>query len=184
MTDLNYPFESSDHERQRLQRQADILSDITEQVFRRAGIAPGMRILDVGSGAGDVAFLARKLIGKKGSVIGTDRDMDQVAYATRRARSFGYTNVQFITSDYPELVLDGTVDAVVGRYVLGFACDPVAALAGFVVICGRAELSHSSKTISNTMLPFLSNRSMDWQPKQQHGLSQDYVTLNFSPDLV
>jgi SAM-dependent methyltransferase len=129
MTDLNYPFESSDHERQRLQRQADILSDITEQVLRRAGIAPGMHILDVGSGAGDVAFLARKLIGEKGSVIGTDRDKNQVEYATRRARSLGFTNVQFVTSDYSELVLDAAVDAVVGRYVLGFANDPAAAVA-------------------------------------------------------
>jgi ubiquinone/menaquinone biosynthesis C-methylase UbiE len=129
MTDLNYPFESSDHERQRLQRQADILSDITEQVLRRAGIAPGMHILDIGSGAGDVAFLARKLIGEKGSVTGTDRDKNQVEYATRRARSLGFTNVQFVTSDYSELVLDAAVDAVVGRYVLGFANDPVAALA-------------------------------------------------------
>jgi SAM-dependent methyltransferase len=129
MTDLNYPFESSDHERRRLQRQADLLSDITEQVLRRAGIAPGMHILDVGSGAGDVAFLARKLIGEKGSVIGTDRDENQVEYATRRARSLGFTNVLFVTSDYSELVLDAAVDAVVGRYVLGFAPDPVAAVA-------------------------------------------------------
>ncbi len=41
--------------------------------FREAGIVPGMRALDVGSGAGDVAFLAADIVGDTGEVVGVDR---------------------------------------------------------------------------------------------------------------
>ena len=130
MSEPDYPFVSSEHERQRLMRQADLLSEATERLFRKAGIGPGMRVLDVGSGAGDVAILARKLVGETGEVIGTDRDEAQVAFASRRAQSMGYTNVHFVTSDYSSLELGASVDAIVGRLVLLFARDPAAALAG------------------------------------------------------
>ena len=130
MSEPDYPFKSSEHERQRLMRQADMLSEATERLFLNAGIGPGIRVLDVGSGAGDVALLARKLVGESGEVIGSDRDEDQVDFAGRRARSLGYTNVHFVTSDYASLVLDAPVDAIVGRLVLIFAGDPVASLIG------------------------------------------------------
>jgi len=130
MSEPDYPFSSSEHERQRLMRQADMLSEATERLFRKAGIGPGMRVLDVGSGAGDVALLARRLVGETGEVIGTDRDQEQVAFASRRAQSLGYANVRFVTSHYPSLVLDAPVDAIVGRLVLLFARDPAASLAG------------------------------------------------------
>jgi 2-polyprenyl-3-methyl-5-hydroxy-6-metoxy-1,4-benzoquinol methylase len=130
MLDPDYPFGSSDHERRRLMRQAYMLSDATERLFRNAGIGPGMRVLDVGSGAGDVAFLARSLVGDNGEVIGTDRDPEQIAFASHRARSLGYANVGFLTSDYPSLVLDAPVDAIVGRLILVFAKDPTLSLAG------------------------------------------------------
>jgi len=130
MSEPDYPFVSSEHERQRLMKQADLLSEATERLFRKAGIGPGMRVLDVGSGAGDVAILARRLVGETGEVIGTDRDEAQVAFASRRAQSLGYTNVHFVISDYPSLELSPSVDAIVGRLVLLFARDPAAALAG------------------------------------------------------
>ena len=41
--------------------------------FVAAGIAPGMRVLDVGSGAGDVALLLADLVGPGGEVVGVDR---------------------------------------------------------------------------------------------------------------
>ena len=46
MSERDYPFVSSEHERQRLMRQADLLSEATERLFRKAGIGPGMRVLD------------------------------------------------------------------------------------------------------------------------------------------
>jgi len=129
MADPDYPLGSSEHERQRLMRQGEALSEATERLFRRAGIGQGMRVLDVGSGSGDVALLVRRLVGETGEVIGTDRDEEQVAFAGRRARSLGYTNVRFVISDYSSLLLETPVDAIVGRLVLVFAKEPVASIA-------------------------------------------------------
>jgi SAM-dependent methyltransferase len=129
MSDQAYVLESSDHERLRLMKQGDALAEATERLFKSAGIAPGMRVLDVGSGAGDVAILARHFVGKSGEVIGVDSDPEQVAFANHRALSLGYANVGFVTTDYPSLLLERSVDAVVGRLVLLHASDPAGSLA-------------------------------------------------------
>ena len=130
MPQPTYPLLSSDHERQRLIKQAEMLSEATERLFRRAGIGPSMRVLDIGSGSGDVAFVARKLVGADGEVTGVDKDPEQVAFASQRAHALGHANVRFMTADYPSLALAEPVDAIIGRLVLVFASDPVAALAG------------------------------------------------------
>src|SRR5262245_28042443 len=88
-----------------------------------------MRVLDIGSGAGDVALRASKLVGESREIIGADRDEDQVAFANRRAESLGYQNVGFVKADFPTLMLDRPVDAIIGRLVLVFASDPTTAIA-------------------------------------------------------
>ena len=54
-TPTNYVLGKSAHEDERLMFQARLLRPYTERYFRSAGIVPGMRVLDVGSGMGDVA---------------------------------------------------------------------------------------------------------------------------------
>ena len=63
MADPAYALARCDEEYDRLSRQAAFLRGTTERLFRVAGLAPGMRVLDVGSGAGDVALLAAELVG-------------------------------------------------------------------------------------------------------------------------
>lgn len=64
--DPTYALGRSADEHQRLQQQAALFRPITERFFRSAGLAPGMRVLDVGSGAGDVVFLAAEVVGPTG----------------------------------------------------------------------------------------------------------------------
>ena len=56
--DPTYILGQSDQEHRRLQEQAALLRPMTERFFRAARLSPGMRVLDIGTGAGDVAFLA------------------------------------------------------------------------------------------------------------------------------
>ena len=56
-----YVLGHSESELVRLERQARIMEPITRRFFEAAGVGPGMRVLDCGSGAGDVAFLAADL---------------------------------------------------------------------------------------------------------------------------
>jgi SAM-dependent methyltransferase len=123
-----YPFESSPSERQRLIAQDRLVAPFTGRLFERAGLASGMRVLDIGSGLGDVAFLAAKLVGPKGSVLGVDRDPAQVAVAEQRAEAAGLKNVRFIAKDFQEAELGVLADAIVGRLVLMYAADPLDAL--------------------------------------------------------
>jgi ubiquinone/menaquinone biosynthesis C-methylase UbiE len=128
MTGETYPFQSSEAERQRLIAQGELVAPLTRRLFEKAGIASGMRVLDIGSGSGDVALLAARLVRSHGSVIGVDRDPAQVAFATQRARTDDLTNVRFTAGDFRKIEVSPPVDAIVGRLVLMYAADPVEAL--------------------------------------------------------
>jgi ubiquinone/menaquinone biosynthesis C-methylase UbiE len=123
-----YVFGHSDEELQRLVTQARLIDPITRQIFKEAGIAVGMRVLDVGSGAGDVAFLVAEIVGPAGEVIGTDRAARAIATARARARAMALSNVSFQEGDPTEMTFDRGFDAIVGRYILVFSPDPAAML--------------------------------------------------------
>jgi SAM-dependent methyltransferase len=113
---------------ERLRRQAQLVNPITRQYLIEAGIAPGMHVLDVGSGAGDVAFLAAELVGPSGQVVGVDQSLDVLDLARSRAKEQSVANVTFRQSKLSEVAFDQHFDAAIGRYVLCFQPDPAALL--------------------------------------------------------
>ena len=72
--DPAYVVGRSEGEARRLERQAELFELPTRRLFEAAGISSGMKVLDLGSGAGDVAFLAAELVGPTGRVVGVDLD--------------------------------------------------------------------------------------------------------------
>jgi ubiquinone/menaquinone biosynthesis C-methylase UbiE len=124
----SYPLGFTDRERERLMRQGAVFQEATAAVFRAAGIEPGMHVLDVGSGAGDVAMLAADLVGPTGSVLGLDRDADSVAWATRRVAEAGYTNIRFQACEFSNFTNPFQFDALIGRFILMYLPDPAAVL--------------------------------------------------------
>jgi len=119
-------------ETERLKAQAAFVQPFTERLFRDAGIGQGMKVLDLGSGAGDVALLAARLVGSEGEVVGIDTNPSILETARARARDAGCGNVSFAAGDIRELSLPQDFDAVVGRYVLMFMPDPAAAMRAVV----------------------------------------------------
>src|SRR5262249_15255482 len=124
----NYILGHSDAEIRRLQTQAAILRPITERLLRCAGIQTGMRVLDLGSGAGDVAMLAAELVGPPRSLGASDRTQQVVSMATQRARAFGRQHLAFHEASADTFVDNAGFDLVVGRYVLIHQTDPAAFL--------------------------------------------------------
>jgi len=124
----NYVLGHSEAEIRRLQTQAAILRPITERLLRCAGIQPGMRVLDLGSGAGDVAILAAELVGPSGSVVGIDRNPQVLSIATQRARTRGLQHLAFHEAAADTFVDNTGFDLVVGRYVLIHQTNPAAFL--------------------------------------------------------
>jgi 2-polyprenyl-3-methyl-5-hydroxy-6-metoxy-1,4-benzoquinol methylase len=123
-----YALGSTDAEHDRLIRQAARLAPYTERFFREAGIRAGQRVLDAGSGVGDVAMLAARLVGPSGEVLGVERDARSIAKARARADEAGLRNISFTQSDVSEISSDRPFDATVGRYILMYLPDPVGVL--------------------------------------------------------
>src|SRR5262245_34156229 len=124
----NYILGHSDAEIRRLQTQAAILRPITERLLRCAGIQTGMRVLDLGSGAGDVAMLAAALVGPSGPVVATARNLQVLSMATQRARTCGAQHLACHEASADTFVDNAGFDLVVGRYVLIHQPDPAAFL--------------------------------------------------------
>lgn len=104
----------------------------TKSVFLEAGLQPGMRVLDAWSGAGDVAFVAREIVGPYGHVTGFDHSPETIAYANGRAAARGLDNVEFVQADVESLPFGPDFDAVVGRVVLMYRLHPVEDLKALV----------------------------------------------------
>ena len=112
----------------RLEAQGAAIAPATRMIFAEAGIRPGMRVLDLGSGAGDVAFVAADLVGPDGCVVGVDRSPDALARARVRAAQRGLTQVQFVEGDIHDPAPGGPFDAIVERLTLWAVPDPAAML--------------------------------------------------------
>ena len=124
-----YPLGESEAEFRRLEMQAAFVRDLTEDVLKRAGLKPGMRVLDIGCGVGDVALLAGEMVGPSGSVLGVDRSASAVKMAERRVAQAGQQgSVRFAVADLDSFVPDEAFDAIVGRLILMYLPDPVASL--------------------------------------------------------
>ena len=118
----------SPEETQRLIDQAKLYDEHTRFLLQNAGVSAGMNVLDVGSGVGDVAFIAARLVGPTGSVIGVDQNPAVLETGRARAEAMGLGNVRFIESDIRTVDLPADFDAAVGRLVLMYSADPVATL--------------------------------------------------------
>src|SRR6478672_1586543 len=124
----DYALGSTDAEHERLILQAARLAPLTERLFREAGIGPGQRVLDLGSGVGDVAMLAARLVGPSGEVVGIERDQRYLDRARGSVAEAGMHNVIFIQSDVSQITSSKPFDAAVGRLILMWLPDPTSVL--------------------------------------------------------
>jgi SAM-dependent methyltransferase len=127
-SDSGYELGSAEDELARLELQGRALAPTTRMIFAAAGLRPGMRVLDLGCGAGDVTFAAADLVGPEGSVVGVDRSPDALARAWLRAQQQGLAQVEFVEGDIHDPAPGGPFDALVGRLLLMYVPDPAAVL--------------------------------------------------------
>lgn len=125
----NYALGRTQQEYARLERQAKLIEPMTRRTFTDAGIAPGMRVLDLGCGAGDVCMLLADMVGPSGSVIGLDLDPSVITHARERVSAAGLRNIAFAECDFSAYAPKEPVDAIVGRLTLMYQADPAVPLA-------------------------------------------------------
>ena len=124
MSTDTYMFGRSEGELQRLAQQSALIEPETEELFRRSGITAGMHVLDIGSGAGDVAMLAGRLARPNGTVLGIEQSAESVALATKRAAAAANIAVRFEEGDLDTYRPSASYDALIGRFVLPYLADP------------------------------------------------------------
>lgn len=100
---------------------------VTERLLKIGGVRPGMRVLDIGTGIGEPALTAAKVVGPTGHVTGIDLAAEMVEIARRRAT--GMSQVEFTEGDVESLALPAdSYDVVLSRWGLMFAVNRVRAL--------------------------------------------------------
>jgi arsenite methyltransferase len=87
-------------------------------------LAPGERVLDLGSGAGTDSLIAAQMVGEGGRVTGVDMTPAMLAKARAAAAELGAGNVEFVEAEAERLPFpDGNFDVVVSNGVVDLIPD-------------------------------------------------------------
>lgn len=119
-----YLLRNDSEELKRLERQGAVLAQPSRLLLEQAGIGPGMRVLDLGTGIGELAFLAAGLVGPEGEVLGVDQSAAALEVAAQRAAARGLRNVAFEQADVATWKPPAEFDAVIGRLLLIYLQHP------------------------------------------------------------
>ena len=110
-----------------------------------AGLKPGERVLDLGSGGGIDCFLAAQQVGEAGHVTGLDMTPDMLDLARKNQVNLGLTNVEFIQGELENMPIpDASVDVIISNCVVCLSPDKDAVFSeSFRVLApgGRIHLS-------------------------------------------
>lgn len=109
---------------------ADLPATVTDVAFgcgnptAIAALEPGQVVLDLGSGGGIDCFLAAKMVGPSGRVIGVDMTPEMIRLARKNAEKVGAPNVEFRLGEIEHLpVADASVDVIISNCVINLSPD-------------------------------------------------------------
>jgi arsenite methyltransferase len=119
-----------------------------------AGLRPGQTVLDLGSGAGLDAFVARNEVGDSGHVIGVDMTAEMIAKARLNVEQSGFDNVEFRLGEIEHLpVVSDSVDVVISNCVLNLVPDKQRAFAEIYRVLKPGGHFCISDIVSSQALP-------------------------------
>lgn len=124
-----YILGSSRKELERLRFQSRIFEAETLRTLQLSGIRPGMRCVDVGCGLGDSTFMIANLVGKDGTVIGIDPNIDVIEMCRKQSDKEKIKNVEFLAADvYNNKLKKNSFDFVFSRFLFQHLVEPKKAL--------------------------------------------------------
>ena len=129
-----------------------------------AELKTGEVVLDLGSGGGIDCFLAAKIVGDEGHVIGLDMTPDMIKLARRNAKKIGASNVEFRFGEMEDIPLpEGSVDVIISNCVINLSPDKDAVFAeAYRVLRPGGRLSVSDIVVDGNLPPALRQRLDAW----------------------
>jgi len=114
-------------------------------------LAPGERVLDLGSGAGTDSLVAAQMVGEQGAVTGIDMTLQMLTKARTAAAEMNASNVEFVESEAERLPFpDESFDVVISNGVIDLVPDKEAVFAElFRVLVPGGRIQIADVTIQN-----------------------------------
>jgi arsenite methyltransferase len=159
----------------------EAMSEIHDEVHNRyygCGLTiptelQGMKVLDLGSGAGRDCYILSKLVGQEGEVVGVDMTKEQLDIANKHidfhTKAFGYStpNTRFLDGDIAKLnecdLKDNYFDAIVSNCVINLCEDKKAVLSeAYRVLKEGGELYFSDVYSDRRISEELKNDKVLW----------------------
>jgi SAM-dependent methyltransferase len=110
--------------RERLRLLSRAMAPFTGALFDDAGVANGMRVLDIGCGGGDVTQELARRVGPTGRVLGMDMDAVEIGIARKEAAALGASNVEYRAGNVLSDAIGEEFDAVYARFLLSHLAAP------------------------------------------------------------
>jgi SAM-dependent methyltransferase len=115
--------------KKRLEVLAQAMWPTTSRLLERAGLAAGMRCLDLGCGGGDVTLELARHVGPSGEATGLDMDKTKLELARETALARGLRNTRFRQADIGAWDDERAYDLIYCRFLLTHLSDPAPVLA-------------------------------------------------------
>lgn len=132
---------------------ADVRDSFIRRLFLDAGIAPGMRVLDIGCGRGDVTRLLGELVGPSGEAVGLDRDARALELARAQIPTAESAPLRYVEAELDDCAFEAEAfDAITCRRVLMYLPRPVEVLR-HVCVCLREGGLFVVQEQDTTMVP-------------------------------
>jgi SAM-dependent methyltransferase len=121
--------------------------------FALGALAPGERVLDLGSGAGTDSLVASQMVGNEGSITGVDMTPEMLAKARAAASTMNVANVEFVEGEVESLPFeDGTFDVVISNGVIDLVPDKDAVFSEiYRVLVPGGRIQVADVTIQNAV---------------------------------
>ena len=110
--------------RERLKLLARIMHASTAALFDRAGLAPGLKCLEIGCGSGDMSIELARRVGPNGHVLAVDIDDTKIELARQEAAQLKVGNIEFRWLDIRASDLTAAFDVVYARFLLTHLSEP------------------------------------------------------------